>query len=329
MRRLVGMSVALVAFVLGCAAHAAEVRELRLAAGKELGTYNLVGTAIHLVVEQSGAAERVKVTVVPTGGSTINIQGLRDGAFDLALVQADQAIAAVKGEGAFAGKPFPELRALARLHEETLALVVRSGVEVGGISDLNGKTISIGGTGAGGRDLVERLLSVADVRPATIVPDAVSAQKALCGKKADAVLTLTGHPSALLAGVIARCHATIAPIVGPGVDRLIADAEGLTRAAVPRRVYVGVGKAVPTVGTRALLAARADLDDRAAVDVVRAIAENLDLMRMLHPALQGLDKPADLKPDLARPVVHSAALRYLDELVHADGAGRGKGSAAK
>jgi len=326
MRRLVGLSAALAAIVLGCAAHAAEVRELRLATGKELGTYNLVGTAIHLVVEQSSSAARIKVTAIPTSGSTINIQGLRDGAFDLAIIQADQAIAATRGTAPFADKPFPELRVLARLHEETLALLVRSGVDVNGLSELNGKTVSIGGAGVGGRDLVERLFTAADVKPAMIVPDAVTAQTALCGKKADAVLTLTGHPSALLASVIARCHAKVEPLTGPAVDRLIADTKGLTRAAVPRRVYVGVGKAVPTIGTRALLAARSDLDDATATDVVRAIAENLDLMRMLHPSLQGLDQPADLKPDLDEPAVHPAAGRFLDGLVRDS---KAKGSAVK
>lgn len=314
MRRLITASaIAFLSIVAFGTARADEVRSLRLATGNELGTYNLVGSAIHIVLEQSGAAGRVRVEALPTGGSTINLTGLREGAFDLAVVQADQAIDAFKGLGVFAGKSFPELRAIARLHDETLAVLTRSDAGVAGLSDLAGKRLAAGVSDSPTRVLVERLLTTADVK-ANFVGEPLSPEAVLCRKKADAYLTVTGHPSALLAGVIARCRAKVDPVEGPAVDKMTTEIKGLEKDVVPRRVYVGVGKAVPTLGTRAILVARADLDDAVVTDVVRAIAENLDLMRMLHPALWGLNDAAALKPTLDEPTVHPAAARYFEGL---------------
>lgn len=323
MRSLVSLSVAVIAVLATATVSAAEMRSLRLATGKELGTYNLVGAAIRLVVEQSPVKDRLRIESVPTSGSTINVSGLREGAFDLALIQADQAVQAVRGSALFDGKPFPELRVLARLHEETTTLIVRQNAEIATLADLSGKRISIGPENSGGRAIVEQLLTRAAITPGEVVSERLTPQGALCGKKADAMLLVTGHPSALLAATIARCRAKIVPVTGPAVDALVDGTKGLDRAAIPARVYVGVSHAVPTIGTRALLAARADLDDSVVVDLLKVLADDLDLMRMLHPALTGLDKPADLKPTLSEPLVHPAAAAFLA------GLSAGKGSGAK
>lgn len=307
------LSAAAVAFMTLTGSAQAETKSLTLATGSELGTYYPVGVALRMLLEQTPAAGKLALKAVPTKGSIDNLEGMRSGAFDLALVQNDQLKDAVQGTGAFAGKPIANLRSVMRLHEEALALVVRRSAKIRSLDDLSGHKIDLGAVGSAGRLIAEHLLA-ATAKPGPLVVDLqnIAVSSALCQKRIDGAFLFIGHPSAVLVDALGRCKGRLVPLHGPAVDSVLKDNNGLSPAAIPARGYAGVNKPVPTIGSYAVLVARADLDDAAVHDLLAAASDNFNLLLMLHPALFGIENPAALRPDGGAVPLHAEAARFFD-----------------
>src|SRR5215471_7733515 len=106
---LVFIMVALTSFVavLPPPARAADEIFVSLGTGDLNGVYYPVGKAICEVVNQDLRAHGVRCSPETTPGSVYNIDALRTGELDFAIVQSDLLFAAFNGKGAWLGHPFP------------------------------------------------------------------------------------------------------------------------------------------------------------------------------------------------------------------------------
>lgn len=302
------------AAMLAAGAATAEPTRLTVATGSELGTYHPVGVALKLLLQQD-KNQPVALTVAATQGSLANVEGLRGKDYDLAIVQADVELDAYRGAGGFQGRPFPELRSILALHEEQLALVVRSGLRINGVGDLSGRKVDVGPAGAGGRYVIDRLVTaLGKTGPRTVELATGEAGDALCDKRIDAAFLFIGHPSAVLVDALGRCRAKLVPVAGATVERLIGELPAVHAAEVPGRAYAAVPKAVPTLGVRAILVGRADLPDDVVTALLHTVDANRDLLRRLHPALTTL-RDAALKPESFGVPLHPAAERFFSQTV--------------
>lgn len=124
------------------------------------GMYFPVGVALCRLVNQHRRETGLRCAARPSGGSVANVGGLRDGAFELALVQSDTQAEAVAGIGAFAAVgPSDDLRAVMSLYPEALTLVVRADSGIARVEDLAGKRVWLGAEGSGTRDLAADLMN--------------------------------------------------------------------------------------------------------------------------------------------------------------------------
>lgn len=304
-------AVAAVAALVAVGAGRAEAKPLTLATGPELATYFPVGVALRMLLEQSPGAPRVELTVLPTKGSVENLEGLRAGRFDLAIVQADLEADAFRGAGVFApAGRFEALRSVLTLHEEALALVVRPDARIKDLQGLKGKRVDLGTPGSGGRPIVERLTAPLGVKPAELRPGEAAA--ALCDRRIDAAFLFIGHPSPVLVDALARCKARLLPVVGPLAESVIREVPSVTMTSIPVALYPTVRKPVPTLGVRAVLVARADTPDEPVAAILATVHQNRDLLRMMNPALSDL-RDRSLKPETGAVPLHPAAERYFEE----------------
>ncbi|MFJ3673275.1 TAXI family TRAP transporter solute-binding subunit [Streptomyces sp. NPDC090106] len=101
-----------------------------------------------------------------TAGSVANIEMLREGEADLALVLTATARAA-QGT-ALLRRPVP-LRAIGRVYETYLQFVVRADSSVRTVSDLAAHTVSLGAAGSGAAELGELILHAAGLVPGSDV----------------------------------------------------------------------------------------------------------------------------------------------------------------
>ena len=83
-------------------------------------------------------------------------------------------------------------------------------------------------------------------------------------------------------------------------------------AEIPRQTYRTVDKPITTFGVVATLVTSADVDEKDVYELTRAVMENIDDFRELHPAFATLVPERIFVDGLFSPV-HSGALKYYRE----------------
>ncbi len=170
------------------------------------GVYYPVAGAICSLVNERIRTTGVRCSPETTPGSIYNLDGLRSGELEFAIVQSDVGYDAFEGKGVFAGNPFPELRSVLSLYPELVTIIARAGLK--DLNALAGKTIYVGPEGSGTRHTwaaIEGAVAWTGGRKpkiAEMAEDAVGA--ALCSGSLDATMLMVGHPSRKVADLLSR-----------------------------------------------------------------------------------------------------------------------------
>lgn len=150
MNHLARRSILLGVIVFGAPSHAADNPRFHsfdlLGTGEMNGVYYPVAGEICALVDRDTRVSGVRCSRETTPGSVYNIDALRSGDLEFAIVQSDVAFAAYNGKGAYWEKPFPELRTVLVLHPELATIIARAGIRH--IADLAGKRVNVGPEGA-------------------------------------------------------------------------------------------------------------------------------------------------------------------------------------
>lgn len=281
------------------------------------GVYYAAGTAACRLVNRDRVKHGIRCTVESTGGSLANIDALRAGQLEIALVQSDAQFNAVKGRGPFreAG-PYDHLRAVLSLHVEPFTVVVRKETGARTLADLKGRKFNVGNPGSGARASMEELLDamgwkLADFNPPTELK-ADEHGEALCQGRIDGFFYGVGHPSANIQEPVSACGAKLVPLEGAAVDRLVSERPYYVKALIPGGYYAGNPSDIRTYGVMATMVTSSKVPEEYVYTVVKAIFENLDEFRRLHPALAKL-QPGEMTRDGLSAPLHEGALRYYRE----------------
>jgi hypothetical protein len=281
------------------------------------GIYYPAGGAICHLVNEGRFEHGIRCLAEITEGSISNLNALRAGNLDLALVQSDWQYHAVNGTDGFAeAGPDSELRSVFSLHQEPFTVVARRDSGIRQFSDLKGKRVNVGPAGSGSRATTEIVLAAmgwttADFALATELPTEEQA-RALCDGKIDAVVFIVGHPNRSIQDMIKSCNAVLVPVTGPAIDLLVAEHPYYWDATIPRGMYEGTPEAIKTFGLGATLVASSRTNPLIVYEVVKAVFDNLEEFKKFHPALANLEKTRMVNDGLSAPI-HPGALRYYWE----------------
>jgi uncharacterized protein len=278
-------------------------RTLRIAAGERGGFYKEFA---ELLARQLAEAEGdLDAEVLESTGSITNLEQLSSGHADLGLTLVDAAAAAFEGAPPFR-RAIP-LRAIGRVYENYLQLVVLADSPVRSVTDLDGRKISLGATGSGAALTGGRLLAVSGVDAVVdhhLLADAVGN---LAAGRIDALFWSGGVPTPALAELNDSHPIRLVDLTHHLRD--MQDEHGLMyqRVAVPDSGYGHPGS-VATIGVANLLVASASLPDQVADAVARTLIERAS--RLVPPQALGtqyLDRrslittaPVPLHPGAAR-----------------------------
>lgn len=301
---------------------AAGERFLRIGTGPTGASYFPVGSLIaSLLSSPPGAAScdlggscgvpGVIAAAAATQGSVANIGELARNGFDLAICQADIARDAIEGSGPFAGKPVPQLRAIASLFTEALHVVVRSEDKITSLPDLRRKRVSLGERESGTLPTARLVLRADKVAEQDLVVShdpLVRAATALARGKLDAFFMVGGYPLEVIARLAETMPIALIAPGAPAVESLTTAASTLRPVVIPAGIYDGVG-ATATLGPRALLLTTTALENDLAYAITRSLWDNrnrrlfesgppLNREIRLPQALDGLTVP--LHPGAAR-----------------------------
>jgi len=283
--------------------------------GGVTGTYYPTGGAICRLVNKYKKETKIRCSVESTGGSVYNINTIKNGELDFGIAQSDVVYQASKGTGKFEGKQVPKLKSVMAIYPELLTLVTRKDAKINSLADVKNKRINLGNPGSGNEATALTLfaesgikksdLSFAGALKASEMPDA------LRDNKIDGYFYMVGHPTANIKDASNSVDVKITPLAGANVDGLIKKYPYFAKADVPGGIYKGNPEGTPTFGVKAVLVTSDDVSEKAVYTVVKAILENFDKFKKLHPAYANITKES-LLDGLSAPL-HEGAKKYFKE----------------
>ena len=322
MKKQITIALATAGLLLGATlstgAIAAEKTYVSIGTGGVTGVYYPTGGAICRLVNKNRKKTGIRCSVESTGGSVFNINAIRAGELEMGVAQSDWQFHAYNGTSKFkdAGK-FEDLRAVFSVHAEPATLVVRADSGIKNFTDLKGKRVNVGQPGSGTvatYDVIEKAFGMSrkDLKLASELKSSEMGQ-ALCDNKIDAYFILVGHPAGLIKETTTTCDAKIADIHGPAVDTLVKNNSYYRYASIPAGMYTGTPEAAKTMGVGATFVSSAKVPEKVIYEVVKAVFENFDSFKKLHPAFKNLKKTEMVSASLSAPI-HAGALKYYKEV---------------
>ena len=220
---------------------------LRLATAHPSGAYHAFGK--HLAA--AGKRNNLEIQLRATEGSRENLQLLRDGHADLALIQGALPIDHTGVTG------------LARLRDQYVHLVARHDGPIRVVQDLGGRRLAVGGKQSGFASVAEQLVAFYRMKtPPEFVYMPVHAMgEALSTGRVDAALTVYSLFAPAIEQLLATGHNRLVPLTH--TTALARCHPGMTPAEIPDGAYGAERtepiESLPTVSVPTLLVARTGL----------------------------------------------------------------------
>ena len=296
---------------------AADQQFISIGTGGVTGVYYPTGGAICRLVNKGRRDHGIRCTAEATGGSIYNINTVRAGELEFGVAQSDWQFHALNGSAKFEDQgAFEDLRAVFSVHPEPFSVVVRGGSGVESFADLKGKRVNVGNPGSGLRAMAEVVMeaygmTMDDFTVASELKGAEMAQ-ALCDDKIDVMIYTVGHPAAAITEISNTCDVEFVDIEGPEIDKLVEENPYYRVATIPAGMYKGLEEDSTTFGVGATFITSAQVSDEVVDAVTRAVFDNFDDFKRLHPAFGELEEEQMISEGLSAPLHDGAAAYYAE-----------------
>jgi TRAP transporter TAXI family solute receptor len=294
---------------------AQEEKFITIGTGGQTGVYYVVGQSICRLVNRLEDAD-IKCNAPSTGGSVANINGIKSGELDMGVAQSDVQYQAYNGTGTFAGDAYPELRAVFRVHGEPLTLLARADSGIETLDDLEGKRVNIGNPGSGQRNTMEQVMEAKGWTEDTFALasqlDAAEQAAALADNNIDAMVYVVGHPNGSIQEATTTVDAKLIPLDDEAIDGLVEEYPYYSKVVIPGGLYKGNDEDVTTFGVAATFVTKESVDEDIIYETVKAVFDNFDRFKRLHPAFANLNEEDMVTQGLSAPL-HPGAARYYRE----------------
>ena len=311
------LAAAIVGFGAASAPAVAQQKYVTIGTGGVTGVYYAAGGAICRLVNKDRAKHGIRCSVESTGASVFNTNTIRAGELDLGFSQSDVQYNALKGNAPFkeAGA-WGDQRAVFSLHPEPITVVARKEANIKSFADFKGKRFNVGNPGSGTRATMEELLAAMGWKLTDFsLASELKADEhgpALCDGKIDGFAYGVGHPAANIQDPTTSCGAKLVSLTGPAIDKLIATQPFYAKATIPGGMYPNNPDATQTFGVLATVISSSKVPAESVYQVVKAVFDNFEEFKKLHPALANLKPENMIKDGLSAPL-HDGAARYYKE----------------
>ncbi|MEO1549714.1 MAG: TAXI family TRAP transporter solute-binding subunit [Pseudomonadota bacterium] len=311
------LTAAAVALTLAAGAANAQQTFITIGTGGVTGVYYPTGGAICRLVNKDRKEHGVRCSVESTGGSVYNTRTIREGELDFGVVQSDVQSAAMEGVRAFENdEPYGDLRAVFSVHPEPMHVMVRGDSGITSVMDMKGKRVNIGNPGSGTRVLAGVLMDAAGVTPDdfSLAAELKSSEQsaALCDGKLDAAIWAAGLPNGSTMEATSTCDIKLLDLSTSGTDTVLASNPAYAAATIPGGMYPGNGDDVASWGPKATFVTDASTSEDVVYVLVKAVFENFEDFKKLHPAFGRLTEEGMIKDGLSAPL-HPGAAKYYAE----------------
>jgi TRAP transporter TAXI family solute receptor len=300
----------------------AKKKFITIGTGGPTGVYFVVGNAMCRMIHKEAAEGRkkgrkhgIRCAAPSSGGSTYNITQVTEGEFDFGVSQSDWQHHSYNGTSkkVIHNK---DLRVIFSVHPEPYQLIVRADSGINKWMDMKGKKFNMGNPGSGQHATTEMLMERYGTPKSffSLVTEMTSSEhsKALCDGKIDAYGYVVGVPNAGVAVATDGCGAKIVSLNTDVEDTLMKKNPFYGPVTIPKGVYKSTTEPVKTFGGYATVVTSSKVSNDVVYEVVRAVMENLDDFKKLHPAFQLLTPGGMIKNGNSAPI-HDGAAKYYRE----------------
>lgn len=243
----------IIAGLTGCGGSSLSRNEYTIATGSKSGVYYPIGEALASILKKSFPA--VTLNIMETAGSVENLQLLRDGKVDMALVQNDIAFYAVEGEAMFNGQKITNVTGIATLFPEVVQIVVRKETGIMTLADLVGRKIAVGSKDSGTFYNAQQILTVAKVWEQIDHQyiNAGDAMKEMQEGRIDGFIFTSGLPNPSIVELARKVEVSLVPVEPDLVQKLVNSYSFYYPSTIEAKQYPGQTEEISAVEINAIL----------------------------------------------------------------------------
>ena len=250
------LALSMVFALCACGSSDAKAETLTFTTGGESGTYYAFGSVLAQYVSSNSDLNVVAVT---GNGSQANIEDMDSGSVQLGFCQSDVMSYAYAGTNLFDGKAVSSFSVAAALYMEQVQIVTMD-PDIKSVSDLKGKTVSVGALGSGvyfnALDVFAAYdMSLDDISP--VYQSFGDSAESLKDKKIDAAFIVAGAPTTAITDLSTSGQVYLVAIDDEHVDKLIAASPYYSAYTVTADTY-GMPEDVQTVAVAAGIFVKGD-----------------------------------------------------------------------
>lgn len=297
--------------LISCMLSGCAQQRMMFGTGGTAGTYYSYGGVIAQYITNHAG---IKVTAVSTGGSKVNIQSIQDGDFQLGFSQSDVLSYAWDGTKSFEQDGGThDFRVLGGLYDETVQLITMD-EEIKKVSDLKGKSVSIGTAGSGvyfnAIDVLEAAgLTIDDIKPQ--YQSFEDSKEALKDGKIKAAFIVAGAPTTAITELATTNGVYIVNIDGDLRESILKNCPYYASQQIPADTYPGQNEPIETIAVKATVVVSANLTGDQVYNMTAAIFDHADEIAIENAKGKELNLESATK-GMAAPF-HEGAARYYAE----------------
>nr|WP_299246036.1 TAXI family TRAP transporter solute-binding subunit [uncultured Halomonas sp.] len=307
------LSAALAASLIIAAPASIAQQRLSIATGGTGGVYYPYGGGLAELINNH--LEGYSAVAEVTGASVENMGLIFRGDSDFALVLADTAYQAYKGEGAFDGRQVEATRALGSIYPNAVQIVTMADSDITSLADLKGKRVSVGAPGSGTELNAKAVMEANGLTyddMETLRLNFNETADALRDGDIDAGFWSVGPPTSSILNLAATRDIRLVGLSDEEIANA-KEAEPVFAAyELKKGLYEGMEEPVQTISVPNVLVVNADLPDDLAYEVTKVLFEKTDELIAIHPAAN--DTTVKFSLDSTPVPLHPGAIRYYEEV---------------
>ena len=293
----------------------AGAQNISIATGGTGGVYYPMGGGLAAVL--SKYVPGMQATAEVTGGSVDNLKLIGTDKPYIGFTMADAGLDALKGEDKFKGHKVP-LRTLMVLYPNRMHIVSVEGRGINKLADLKGKHVSTGSPGSATEVMAFRILEAAGIDKDKDLKrerlGAAESVNAIKDNKIDAFFWVGGLPTAAVTDLANTPGTKIKMIDHSEVVAKMNQKYGqlYVEDTIPKSVYKGMDSDNKQATVMNLLVAHADMDDKTAYNIVKAVFDHKSDLVAVHK--EALNFKLENQKVSATPIpFHPGAAKYFAE----------------
>ncbi|MCF7936692.1 MAG: TAXI family TRAP transporter solute-binding subunit [Synergistales bacterium] len=312
-KSILGLGIALL-LVVAVTASAGAMEFVTIVTGSTGGTYYPVGTIIANHCNQELMTEGYKYSAQTSGGTTENLDMLKNDEAQMAIAMCNLTGFAYTGTNRYEGDANPNLRYVMALWPETSQFVYAKGSGIEGWDSLEGKKISVGPPASGTEFSTRTILKAV----AGLTFDDITAEylgysessQAIQNGRIDAALLEAGYPTSAVTELYAgRTDVDMLHFDAEAKDKLLGEAPWYAPVTIPAETYPGQEEEIPVVGIMCSLVAHPDLSDEAVYKTLEVVFGSREDLLKEHAVFYNVDFDNPMSGLFGAPL-HAGAVKY-------------------